>query len=366
MGSCRGTLVIALLAGAAAAACAAGAAGSRVSLVRGPGHPVAGKAVPVVVRAGAGAKVKVWIARGRVTRSFAARARRPGRYQAQVVFPTAGRWAFGARANGARVRLGSVRVGVRAVPLAFTWPTSVVVEDDGSLLVAEGGNESGHGRVVRIAPATGRTTVVARADRAYSVAVAASGSVYLSAGPALLRLDDSGGTALVAKAAEDIGPVAIAANGDVYFTTATQLFRVAGGTGTPTQVAGQLSAPHGLALTGDGGILVSDTGHGRVERIDLKTGKAESWGRISEPRGITIAPDRTVYIVDASTHRVVHLLIDGRRLGSVQHVFSDPYDVAAAAGGSLYVVDTSVSGRLYRVGPNGTTTVVSRRTAAHP
>lgn len=72
-----------------------------------------------------------------------------------------------------------------------------------------------------------------------------------------------------------------------------------------------------------------------------------------------VATDGTVYVVDASTHRIVHLMADGRRLESVRHLFFDPYDVAASAGGSLYVVDTSVSGRLYRVA-TGTTTVVSR------
>jgi sugar lactone lactonase YvrE len=230
------------------------------------------------------------------------------------------------------------------------------VEPDRSLLLVENGD----GRVVRIAPDTGITAVVARVDRAYSVAHASSGTVYLSAGHSLLRLDGAGGTTPVARAGGDIGHVAVAADGDVYFTTETQVFRVAGGTGAPTPVAGHLDGPHGLAVTSDGGLLVSDTGHGRVERIDLKAGHTETWGDISEPRGIDIAPDGTVYVVDAHTDRVVHLMIDGRRLGTSKHVFHDPYDVATAADGSVYVVDTSVSGRLYRVARNGATAVVSR------
>jgi len=164
----------------------------------------------------------------------------------------------------------------------------------------------------------------------------------------------------VAQATGDIGPIAVAANGDVYYTTETQAFRVAGGTGTPVQVAGGLSGPHGLAVLNDGGLLVSDTGHARVVRIDLGTGKVEKWGDIVEPRGIAIAPDRNAYVVDASTHRVIRLRIDGLRLGSVKRLFSDPYAVAAAADGSLYVVGTAAVGRLYRVAPDGTTTAVSR------
>lgn len=154
--------------------------------------------------------------------------------------------------------------------------------------------------------------------------------------------------------------IAVAANGDVYYATSTQIFRLAGGSGTPIQIVGGLSGPHGLAVTVDGGLLVSDTGHARVVRVDLATGKTETWGDVVEPRSIALAPDGTAYVVDASAHTVVHLTVDGRRLGSVKHVFYDPYAVAAAADGSLYVVDTAVEGRLYRVAPDGTTTVVSR------
>jgi sugar lactone lactonase YvrE len=355
----RKTVLVAVLAGApAVAACALAAPGWRLWLVRGVGHPVAGRAAPIVVgaRADAHAGIRLWISRGRVRRSFATRPRSPGRYRARVVFPTAGRWSFGARADGVRVRLGSVRVRARPVPLTFAWPTSVDVETDGSLLLVE----NGKGRVVRIDPATAKAVVVATVDRAYAVAHAPSGAVYLSAGRSLLRLDGAGGATPVAQADGDIGPVAVAANGDVYYATATQVFRVAAGTGPSTQVAGGLSGPHGLAVTDDGGLFVSDTGHGRVERVDLKTGRAETWGQIGDPRGIDVARDGTVYLVDASTHRIVHLMADGRKLGSLKHVFSDPYDVAAGARGSLYVVDTSASGRLYRVARNGTTTAVSR------
>jgi sugar lactone lactonase YvrE len=312
--------------------------------------------VPVIVRASARAKVEVWIAQASATRWFKARALAHRRYRASVVFSKAGRWTFGARAGGKRVRLGSVRVRARAVPLTFAWPTSVDVEPDGSLLLVENGN----GRVVRIDPRTGKTTVVATVARAYAVAHAPSGRVYGSAGGSLLRLDGAGHTTPVTQGAVDVGPIAVAANGDIYYTTETQVFRVAGGTGAPAQVAGGLSGPHGLAVLNDGGLLVSDTGHARVVRVDLGTGNVETWGNLVNPRGIAIAPDNSAYVVDASTHRVIHLRIDGLRLGAVKHVFSDPYAVAAAGSGSLYVVDTAARGRVYRVAADGTTTVLSR------
>jgi glucose/arabinose dehydrogenase len=57
----------------------------------------------------------------------------------------------------------------------------------------------------------------------------------------------------------------------------------------------------------------------------------------------------------------MHLMIDGRVLGSVRRVFRDPYDVKGGADGSVYVVDTSVSGWVYRVAPDGSSAVISRR-----
>jgi len=329
----------------------------RLTLVHGPGQAEAGRAESIVVRATRAGNVRIWIARRGVGRSFAARALSGGRYRARIVFPAAGRWTYGARAGGTRVRLGSVRVRRRAAPLTFAWPTSVDVVSSRSLLLVENGN----GRVLRLDPLTGKAAVVTSVDRAYAVAHSPSGAVFLSAGKSLLRLDGAGHTSRVAEADADIGPIAVAANGDVYYTTQTQAFRLAGGTGTPKEVAANLSGPHGLAVTSDGGLLVSDTGNGHVKRIDLKTGAVETWGDLAEPRGISIARDgKTAYVVDASTHRVVHLRIDGKRLGTVKYFFADPYAVATAGDGSLYVIDTSAAGRLYRVTRGGALTVVSR------
>ena len=70
----------------------------------------------------------------------------------------------------------------------------------------------------------------------------------------------------------------------------------------------------------------------------------------------------SIYVVDATAGRVVHLAAGGRQLGSVGPVFADPYDVEAGDGGALYVIDTSAHGRLYRIAPDGTYRVVARRT----
>jgi sugar lactone lactonase YvrE len=253
---------------------------------------------------------------------------------------------------------GALAARPRAVALKLDWPTSVAVKPSGFLLLVENGNRT----VKRVNPFSGKTTVIARAARAYSVARVPSGATYLSAANLLLRLDGHGGTTQVAQAYGDIGPIAVASNGDVYFTTDTEVWKVSGGAGPATLVASGLLHPHGLAVTSDGGLLVSDTGHGQVERIDLGTGLSQPWGQITEPGGIAIASDGTTYIVDVSTHHVVHLLADGRPIGTLKHRFTDPYAVAVSANGTVYVVDTAAwpDGRLYRIGPSGKTTVIAQ------
>jgi DNA-binding beta-propeller fold protein YncE len=240
---------------------------------------------------------------------------------------------------------------LRSVPVWFAWPTSVDVVSKRSLLVVANGT----GKVMRLDPVTGKTTRLFRVARAYAVVHAPQGGFYLSDGGALLRVDAYGHATTLVTSADDIGPIAVAPNGDVYFATTTSVFKL----GSTTPLATGLSGPHGLALTRDGGLLVSDTGNGRVDRIDLVTKEIETWATLREPRGITIAPGNTVYVVGAGVHRIVVFMIDGRRLGTVGKRFLDPYALKAAPDGSLYVIDTAPFGLLYHIA-HGKTTVVSR------
>jgi sugar lactone lactonase YvrE len=374
----RKLALLAVIGAVVVAASATAASGLRITVVAAPGHVDARRPAAIVVRATrAGkplqhARVAAWIARGRRRRSFATRARAGGRYRARVVFPSAGRWKFGARVGGTSVTLGSVQVRSRPVPLTFVWPTSVSVESKRSVLLVE----NGANRVLRIDPVTGKTTPVPPSiEKPYAVVHDPSGGFYLAAGK-LLRFE-AGAVTTVADAGQDIGPIALAPNGDVYFATETQVFRVAGGTGPTTLVAGtgvkgyggdggpakaaELSGPHGLAVTSDGGLLVCDTGNARVRRIDLVTGRIETWAQLGTPHGIGIAADGTVYVGDADSARVVHFMADGRPLGAMGPIFADPYALSTTGDGTLYVVNTGPAGRLYRIAPDGTYSVVSRR-----
>jgi len=165
---------------------------------------------------------------------------------------------------------------------------------------------------------------------------------------------------VVATAAEDqIGPIVAAPNGDIYFTADTRAFRVPAGTSTPAPVADGLAAPHGLALAKDDALLISDTQHDAIRRVDPSTGALTTIAQVGVPDGIAVGPDGTIYVCDSRANRVVHLSATGERIGFIGPVFDTPYALAVAPDGGVYVVETSALGRVRHVAPDGTVTTLS-------
>jgi len=66
----------------------------------------------------------------------------------------------------------------------------------------------------------------------------------------------------------------------------------------------------------------------------------------SSPRGMTLAPDDTLYLADTQQHRVWHITADGAVLGMLGEFgaepgqFNEPWDVTLDADGNLYIADT--------------------------
>ena len=274
-------------------------------------------------------------------------------YRARIVFPATGRWRLTARAGGSSSHLGTVTVR-RPPPLRFAWPTSVDVQPDGSLLVVE----NGRGRVLAVSPARGGMRVrAAGLAKPFAAVTGPSGSVYISDGPSLRRLDGSGSPQTVATAGEDIGPIAIARDGAVLYATATRLFRLPAVGGVPQTIATGLGNPHGVAVAADGATLVSDTANDRVLRVDANGG-VSTLIQTGQPRGLDVAADGTISVVEATTKRIGRFRADGTRLGDVGPVFRDPYDVVSGRGRVLFVVETAASGVIRRVASDGTTLTI--------
>jgi len=349
-----GTACAALL---LAAACASAGSGVRVSRAGDGSLPRVGRAWTVkltVLPASFGGVVRVAaVGPGRISgRATGSR----GRYRARLVFPKPGVWRLSAKAGATRSSLGSVRVR-RPAPLVLDQPTGIDLEPDGSLLVIEFGRR----RLIRVVPSKGRVTELATFAKPWGVARAPSGSIYVSDQGTVERIDP--GRAPVTVASVDpgleVGPVVVTPAGDVVYSTAYGLYRLHDGHGTPEQVAAgtALSGPHGLAVAADGALLVSDTGHDRILRVNGD--KVATFATLGSPRGIDVTADGTVYVAAGDEHRIIHYSASGERLGVVGPRFGDTYALSAAADGTVYAVDLGGPGLIRRIAPDGTASVVA-------
>lgn len=120
------------------------------------------------------------------------------------------------------------------------------------------------------------------------------------------------------------------------------------------------SRPRALAIGRDGGVYVADTGNHRIVRLGPdgawrgafgafsgNEGPAEP-GTFNEPWGVAVAPDGTVYVADTWNHRVQRFSADGRYLGGFGYfgqaeapeAFWGPRGLAVDSAGRLFVADT--------------------------
>jgi DNA-binding beta-propeller fold protein YncE len=108
-------------------------------------------------------------------------------------------------------------------------------------------------------------------------------------------------------------------------------------------------------------VLVGDTDGGRIARIDPATDAVTTLATVGGPRGVDVAPDGTVFAVASATGYVEHFSASGERLGERGPAFLEPYDLQAAPGGVVYLLEAGPAGYIRRIAPNGTVTTVSRR-----
>ena len=128
------------------------------------------------------------------------------------------------------------------------------------------------------------------------------------------------------------------------------------GDGGPANQA-QLRQPHSIAFDKDGRLLICDIGNQRIRRVDLGSGKIETWGTTWKgPRAITSDPDGNLYVVlregnavyriDAASGEISHVAGTGESgytgdSGPAKLAkLSGPKGIAWAPDGSLYLADT--------------------------
>jgi sugar lactone lactonase YvrE len=124
---------------------------------------------------------------------------------------------------------------------------------------------------------------------------------------------------------------------------------------------GMFLRPRDVAVAPDGSIYVADTDNHRIQHIspdgnvlqvwgsfgDVTTGSAPG-GTFNQPWGIAAAPDGSVYVADTWNHRIQKFSSTGEFIqmwgyfGQAEQpeAFWGPRDVAVDSGGNFYVTDT--------------------------
>src|SRR5207244_7430284 len=150
-------------------------------------------------------------------------------------------------------------------------------------------------------------------------------------------------------------------------TAPLQLSSLAGGVtnmfqGGKGAEKGQFDSPTGIAVDGNGNILVADTGNGRIEKFS-PTGtflssvgtKGTGHGQLGDPNGIAIDRTRNIYVAEASNHRVQKLAPDGTFIADwkgPEPGFYGPRRIAIGPDDSIYVVDQGRT-RIVKFNPDG-------------
>ena len=326
----------------------------------------------VVVRNASPASVAVTATSS--ARTIGTRARRVlrGRYAVRLVFPAAGRWTLTARFGGRRYALGAVTANVPEY--RFNRPNTMIAEPDGTLLLAEGGRQ----HLLRIDPATGRTTVVARDfENPFGVARLPGGDLVVSSNHSVLRIDAQSGqreTLATFPSPIEVGPLAVDSTGLVYVATngrritridpRTKAVDVVAGTGASggsgdggPALAATMTVPHGLLLESDTSLLVADTDNDRIRRLDLRAGVITAVAsNVSGVAMLARAADGSLLASELRGNDVVRIAADGSRT-TAAHLPANPWSIAVTPDGTLYVID-SLGATLNRVAPNGQITRV--------
>ena len=160
-----------------------------------------------------------------------------------------------------------------------------------------------------------------------------------------------------------VGPTQLQANAvpaDPY-TSARQVIKAANVWGSEGAQPGQFAAPRGVALAPDGSVYVADSRNNRIEKFDATGKLLLTWGTFgsldaktanpgtfNEPWGVAVAADGTVYVSDTWNHRIQKFDPNGKFIQMWGHfgqaetpdAFWGPRAIAIDGRGRIYVSDT--------------------------
>jgi DNA-binding beta-propeller fold protein YncE len=145
--------------------------------------------------------------------------------------------------------------------------------------------------------------------------------------------------------------------------------------GSPGADEGQFASPRGISVASDGSLYVVDTGNSRIQHLSPQGEVLHVWGtryegegsappgQFKEPWDVAVGPDGSVYVADTWNHRVQKFTADGQYLTSWgSGILSDPGNLLGFFGprgiavndqGQVFITDTG-NKRIVYFNENGT------------
>ena len=128
-----------------------------------------------------------------------------------------------------------------------------------------------------------------------------------------------------------------------------------------------LREPRGIAVAPDRTILVADFGNRRVQRLGRDLAPLGAFGvagegpaQFKDPAGIAVGTDGRIWVADTWNHRVQAFTPEGRQVVEWYASLYGPRGIALAAGGVVYLTDTG-NRRVLKFAPDGTIETLADR-----
>jgi sugar lactone lactonase YvrE len=231
---------------------------------------------------------------------------------------------------------------------SFNKPHGVAVSPDGIIYIADASNN----RIRKVTPGGVVTTLASSLNSPRGVAVGPDGNIYV--------------------AETDGNRIRKVTPGGVLTTLA--------GSGTAGSTDGigtsaSFNSPRGVAVDRNGDIYVADCNNNRIRKVTpggvvttlAGSGTAGSANGIggaasfNSPKGISIGPDRTIYVADSSNNLIRKITRAGdvtTFVGIGGTEFNDPQGISVDSSGNVFVADT-VNNLIRKVSPGGVITTLA-------
>ena len=213
----------------------------------------------------------------------------------------------------------------------FSAPAGLIKDREGNLWIADRSN----GLVRQITASGALKTVASGLEQPTGLAMNTGGRVFVSDAKAnAIYTVEAGGkasrfsTGTAARPLMQPSGIAFDAKGDLYVAdTGNNLIRritpdglaviIAGGGGLDEDgpaLTSRLRAPYGLAFDSAGMLWFTESGGGRLRKLDLGTGLISTTRKaeFKDPRGIAIDKSGNLYLADAGSNQIFKITPDER------------------------------------------------------